>query len=287
MLIIAVLIAQQAISGEDTRTPLTVTYVANDGFIFECQDKKVVIDALFGGWESDEFYMPTDSTIELMKMAKPPFDNIDLIAVTHFHDDHFEPSIIMSHLKHDLRSVVVCTPQVAEKLAKDEGYSDIRGRIKPISAPIDSVVAINIGGIDVKVIPGKHGPYIETDEATGEKIDRHSGVQHLEYLISMCGRTIYHSGDAPLNDMERYRRLGFGRDNNRPGIDSGVHSSRDYKFQGETRQGSHQSREDYPHASSAGSKLFRTGAEENMRRKENNRTSSKHGEVDYSLAASP
>ncbi len=202
-------LAPPAINGEEAKPPLAVTYVANEGFIIECRDMKVAIDALFGGWKSDEYYMPTDSTIELMKMARPPFDNIDLIAVTHYHSDHFESGIMASHLKHNPRSTLICPPQVAEKLAKEEGYSEISGRIKTISAPVDSVVAIKIDEFDIKVLPGKHGPYFETNEKTGEKIDRHRGVQHLEYLISMCGRMVFHSGDAPLNDMERYPRLGL------------------------------------------------------------------------------
>ncbi len=199
-----------AIGGEDAKPPLTVTYVANEGFIIECPGKKVAIDAFFGGWKSEDYLMPSDSLIELMKTARPPFDNPDLIAITHFHSDHFEAGLVASNMKHNPRTVLICTPQVAEKLGKDEAYAEFSSRIKVIAAPVDSMVAVTVDGIDIEVLPGKHGPYLETDEATGEQIDRHAGVQHLEYLITMCGRTIFHSGDAPLNDMNRYPRLGLG-----------------------------------------------------------------------------
>lgn len=204
--------AMSTVGAEEPKPPLTVTYVANEGFIVECRDKKIAIDALFGGGESREYVMPSDSVIDLMKTAQPPFDSIDVIAVTHWHHDHFEPGIVMSHLRHNLRGVLVCSPQVAERMQKVDGFSEVSGRIQVISAPVDSVVAINVNALGIVAIPGKHGQYIDIDESTGEKVDLHRDVQHLEYLISMYGRRVYHGGDAPLNDMERYSRLGFGRD---------------------------------------------------------------------------
>jgi L-ascorbate metabolism protein UlaG (beta-lactamase superfamily) len=208
---LVLLLTIPAASGEQTRTPLTVTYVANEGFIIACQDKKVVIDALFGGWESNDYRMPSDSTIALMKAAQPPFDSVDVLAVTHVHDDHFSPTIVASHMRHDLGCTLVCTPQVVEKLAGIEGYSEFSSRIRPVCGPVDSAITISISGLEITVIVGQHGAYYETDEKTGKSVNLHAGVQHLEYLISMCGRTVYHSGDAPLNDTERYRRLGFGQ----------------------------------------------------------------------------
>jgi len=204
--------AAPAVGQKEGRAPLNVTYIANDGFMIESQAKKVVIDAMFGGWKSEYYFSPSDSILRSMEMALPPFDNIDVIAVTHNHMDHCKPAIIASHMKHNPRAILVCPPQVAEDLAALEGYTDIKNRIKIITAPIDSLVSVDINGINITAILGKHGSYFETDTLTGETIDRHRDIQHMEYLISIGGRKAYHSGDAPLNDMTRYERLGFGRD---------------------------------------------------------------------------
>ena len=80
------------------RPPLTVTYVANEGFLIACDSHKILIDALFGNFKDDAYYIPSDSTAALMSEAGPPFDNIDLIAVTHAHLDHFTPEIVTAHL---------------------------------------------------------------------------------------------------------------------------------------------------------------------------------------------
>ncbi|SYZ72677.1 hypothetical protein TRIP_C20792 [Candidatus Zixiibacteriota bacterium] len=209
----ALLTALPDFGGNNPKSPLTVTYVANEGFIIECGGKKIAIDALFGSGKSDEYQMPTDSIITLMKQALPPFDGLDLIAVTHYHGDHFAPELVVSCLRHNPDAILVCSPQVAEKLAGLEAFSEISNQIKIVDAPVDSIVNLRINGINISALPGKHGPYYETDEATGVKMDRHKDVQHLEFLITTSGRTIFHSGDAPLNDMTRYSRPGFANHN--------------------------------------------------------------------------
>lgn len=186
---------------------LSITFIANEGFLIECQDEKFAVDAFFGGPDAVGYQMPSDSIIQLMKTAAAPFDHINLIAVTHAHHDHFDAGMVASYLRHNPKTMVVCPPQAAELLAREEGYADFSPRLRPISHPDDSVITLEIGSISIAVLTGKHGQYIDTDELTGEKIDRHREVRHLEFLFFVGERKIYHSGDAPLNDINRYRRL--------------------------------------------------------------------------------
>jgi len=52
-------------SEHDQRSQMTVTYIANTGFLVECEDKKILIYALFGNFESNWCYIPPDSVVEL------------------------------------------------------------------------------------------------------------------------------------------------------------------------------------------------------------------------------
>jgi L-ascorbate metabolism protein UlaG (beta-lactamase superfamily) len=199
-------------AGHEERPPLTVTYVANAGFMVECGDEKILIDALFGGWESPWYFSPPDSIVQLMSAAQAPFDEVDLIAVTHAHRDHFSAEIVMSYLQHNRQAELVCPPQVVQQLQADRQYAELEKRILVIAAPPDTAVATTVGGIQLRILPGRHSPYYEEDEATGETVDRHRDVQHLEYLFTINGRPLFHCGDAELNDFERYRKFGLGNE---------------------------------------------------------------------------
>jgi len=196
----------------EERPPLTVTYVANCGFVVECEDEKLLIDALFGGGESPWYFSPPDSAVQLMSAARPPFDDVDLIAVTHAHRDHFNADIVVSYLTQNREAVLVCPPQVAQQMQTCGQYAALEERIHVVAAPPDSTVAMTLGGIEMRTLPGRHSPYYEEDEATGETVDRHRDVQHLEYLFTVNGRTLFHCGDAELNDFERYSNFGLGNE---------------------------------------------------------------------------
>lgn len=206
------LIFATVVGAEDAGAkPLTVTYVGNTGYLIACDGRKVAIDALLGGAQSKYYDIPSDSVVALMKEARPPFDSIDVIAVTHWHFDHFTAEIAGAYLKRNSRCELVCPLQVADKLSELPAYEDFAGRIKVVSAPIDSVTTLNLKGMTIKVLTSRHGPYYETDSA-GNSVDRHRNVQHLEFLFTIAGRSFLHVGDVSLNDVGQFLPLGLGQD---------------------------------------------------------------------------
>lgn len=211
ILISAAIITSLACSRQSEKQALTVTYVGNEGFLIEAGGKKILVDALFGGWEADWCRTPPDSVVELIKAARPPFDDIDLIAVTHAHVDHFDAKIAAEHMRHNLRGILVCTERARQQLDSVGCSPEVRCRIRVIPTQGDSVRDMEIAGIDLSIFPTPHGAYWETDEKTGEQVDRHRNVQHLEFVFAVDGRTIYHSGDSSVNDFERYRLSGLDR----------------------------------------------------------------------------
>lgn len=181
--------------------PLAVTYIANTGFLIECADRKILVDALFGGFAEDWCFVPPDSVIDLMTAGKPPFNDIDIIGVTHAHTDHFNPRLVMDHLVHNRRGILVCPAQAAQKLETDPRYSDVKDRIRIMPMPTDSISELTISGIGVKAFKTPHL----------HAADAHRDIEHLEYLFTVGGRTIFHTGDSGLNDIRRYEGYGFGQ----------------------------------------------------------------------------
>ncbi len=180
--------------------PMTVTYVANAGFLIECGGKKILIDAVFSRLEDEWCHIPSDSAIALMTGARPPFDDVDIIAVTHAHADHFDPRMVMDHLTHNRRGILVCPAQAAKTLEADPRYPQIKDRIRVVTVPVDSMTELTVAGVKVKAMGTAHI----------HSADSHRGVEHLEFLFTVGGRVFFHTGDAAMNDVRRYQAYGFG-----------------------------------------------------------------------------
>ncbi|PWB76099.1 hypothetical protein C3F09_01265 [candidate division GN15 bacterium] len=191
--------------------PLTVTYVGNTGYLIQCGGHKIAIDALLGGERSEYYDMPSDSVVALMTAARPPFDGLDVIAVTHWHQDHFSAGIVAEYLKGNSGCRLLCPQQVADRLSALDGYDGIRRQVRVIDIPVDSVTEVELDGVMAKVLSSKHGSYYETDSA-GNTADRHRNVRHLEFLFTVGGRSLLHVGDAELQDRDQFMPLGLGKD---------------------------------------------------------------------------
>lgn len=73
-----------------------VTYVGNTGFLIKTADKKIYIDAQFDS-SNGKNELP-QKVQDKLSSAQAPFDNIDLILVTHSFMDYLSPELIKDYL---------------------------------------------------------------------------------------------------------------------------------------------------------------------------------------------
>src|SRR5687767_14045699 len=106
---------------QTARDGLTITFLANEGVMLSSGVKKVLIDALFVKYETG-YAVPADSTRAALERARPPFDAIDLVLVTHRHGDHFHPAPVAAHLRANPHATLLTSRQVIDSL---------RGHIPP------------------------------------------------------------------------------------------------------------------------------------------------------------
>jgi L-ascorbate metabolism protein UlaG (beta-lactamase superfamily) len=173
--------------------PARVTYVANAGFIVEAGGDKILIDALFNDDTITYAHVPSLEVQAKMMAAEPPFDDIDLILVTHRHRDHFEPGLMASFLASSPETVLVAPPQAVEMLENRERFGE---RVRSVLPELHRFEELTIADIQVEAYLLKHSAYMETDPVTGEERDRHEKVQNLVYLVEAGGRKFLHTGDA-------------------------------------------------------------------------------------------
>ncbi len=175
---------------------MEIQYIANDGFLIKTRNKKILIDALFGGFESDWCVVPSAKIIEKMETSADPFDQIDLILISHAHVDHFNKEIVLSHLDRNEAGILICPEQVRLELEKDKRYEKIRARVKEITPEYDTgSQSLDIKGMKIKVWRLTHSAYYIEDKETGKKHNKHENVQNLGFTIEIDHKRIFHGGD--------------------------------------------------------------------------------------------
>ena len=180
-----------------------ITYIANEGFLIEVEGKKIIIDGLFDKIDGDWCDSPSNDMLELMSKALPPFNNIDLIAITHQHRDHFNKEVVASYLNSNKKAIVICPMQVKDQLSSCVSYKQFSDRIISITPKKLQSENLKIAEISFKVMRLEHSHYMEDDPENGGKRNRHRNIENLGFLFDLNGYKIFHCGDTnPLNEEE-------------------------------------------------------------------------------------
>ncbi len=154
-----------------------VTFVGNSGFMITIGGKKILIDAMFVG--NSEYRLPQDVQ-DALADARPPFDGVDVILVTHNHGDHFNAPMVRQHLKNNSKARLISTAQVTGQLA------DFGDRVIPLAATNGKPAQKEVDGIQVEAIYLSHGPVPAGREE----------IVNFGYIASVDGINLFHTGDA-------------------------------------------------------------------------------------------
>jgi L-ascorbate metabolism protein UlaG (beta-lactamase superfamily) len=154
-----------------------VEYLANEGVLVTGGDIAVVIDGLFGDGLPEYPVVPA-AIRDSLEGALGRFGDIDLVLVTHRHDDHFDPAAVTRHLEANPEAVLIAPGDAVAAFAPDqlERYGE---RVQPLDLPPGSYVRLDMGGFAVEAIGLAHAE-----------------IGHVGYRIELPGLTVLHLGDA-------------------------------------------------------------------------------------------
>jgi len=182
---------------ENKYDQITVNYIANEGFMIQSGSTRILIDAIFDDERINYCDVPSKVLISKIENSYTPFDNVDVIFVSHYHQDHFSSIPVYNHLLSNKNCKLVCPFQVVEKLEKDcPDFAEIKNQITSISLDLNNFEDIIVNNIPIKVIRLWHSKYMQKDEKTGEEVDRHRNVENMCYIIDINDKKIVHVGDA-------------------------------------------------------------------------------------------
>jgi len=182
-----------------------VTYVANEGFLIQVGSKKVLIDAIFNDETINYAHVPDPETLKRLEKGEPPFDDIDLILVTHKHRDHFAADSVSRHLTSNPTGVLLAPTQAIELLEESDPELERHGeRVKGLELELYGSVEMTVRGIRVEAHRLRHSAYMVKDPKTGKSYNRHEGIENICYLIEIEGVRLFHIGDALLSQNLEY-----------------------------------------------------------------------------------
>jgi len=169
-----------------------VTFIGNAGFMITTRHKKILIDALFQGWEH-EYLLPEDIQ-NALALAQPPFDNVDLILVSHSHRDHFSHSLVRQHLENDPETAFASQSKISSL------FSSLPNQVVSLDPAPGEPVQMDIAGIQVESFALSHG--------TGQP-------PNTGFVLTVDGIKVFFTGDIDLSQInyEEFRAYGLPEEN--------------------------------------------------------------------------
>lgn len=179
-----------------SQTTSSITYIANEGFLIEAQGKKILVDGIFNDKTINYADVPSEEILNNITSANTPFNDIDVLLVTHKHRDHFSSIPVGNHLKNNSDAVLICNSQTAKKFEKEFAeYSKISSQVIISSPELEKTTNINVNGISITVFGLNHSTYMVKDENGNEK-DRHAEIKVNGYFAEVGDFSFMHTGDT-------------------------------------------------------------------------------------------
>ena len=156
---------------------LRITYICNDGFIIAAGGRKILIDALF---HDSQNVCQADSD-ETAQSAQPPFDDADLVLISHAHWDHFDPRIVGNYLLNNPKAILIVEKSAAEALSREFNSFDlVAERVHSIELARGQETHLDFAGVDLQIISSP------------------ADVPNLGFLFQLGEFTFFHSGDSGM-----------------------------------------------------------------------------------------
>jgi L-ascorbate metabolism protein UlaG (beta-lactamase superfamily) len=159
-----------------------VTFVNNAGFLITVGDKKILIDALYD--TNNPRIDPPKEVLQRAVNAEPPFDQIDLVIVTHSCGDHFSADLVRDHLRNNEMAVFVSPPNVVRQIERLGG--DFAERLIPVDLEPGESSHLSINGIELDCLYITHGD---------------ASTLNIGVVITVDDYTFFHSGGMSIDSM--------------------------------------------------------------------------------------
>jgi L-ascorbate metabolism protein UlaG (beta-lactamase superfamily) len=168
-----------AFSFEASAGELVVTFLGNEGFHIKAESGAAIVDGMMT--EEAYGYPPTEASAWQAMLAKAsPYERVDIVLSSHWHEDHFQPAAAAAFLVAHPESTFAAPTQIIERLEAHPEADKLRA-LDPKSGELPQVEA---GGVTVKACYLAHGE------------GRYAEIMNLGNIVEVDGFRVFHAGDA-------------------------------------------------------------------------------------------
>ena len=169
------------------------TYLANAGVMIERGTIKIAFDPLFHN-DFDIYDHVAAETESALIAGTAPWDSIDAVFISHYHEDHFDPALILKLLNAQITIELFAPEQAADAIRAlvDDPDDAVLKRVHGLAlengeGPID----IKLGALLIEAVRIPHEGWP----------DYHENVENIVFRVTLGNQTtVLHFGDADPND---------------------------------------------------------------------------------------
>ena len=179
---------------------LTVRYIANEGVLIATADKQILIDGLHREYRPAYLFPPPEMQ-SVLENARPPYDKINILLVSHIHLDHFHPESVGLYLKANPNTILASSNQAVEEVSKGFAeYEKVKAQVKPVIHEWKKSVDVDRDGIKIRFLGLRH---------SGERFKH---IENLGHVIEIAGKKLLHIGDADMT-VENFATFNIAQEN--------------------------------------------------------------------------
>lgn len=162
----------------------SLTYISNAGVLIQLKDRKILIDGLCRS-NNPIYKDPSSEITQKIKGGIPPFNDLDLMLITHEHSDHFDPVSVCEFSKNNPKTLIISTPNVIAKLktCNSDEMNMKQTNLIEFNLNLHQEETLNLKGLKIRIISLSH---MGKDQAE---------TRNYAYLIEY-GPKVFHVGDA-------------------------------------------------------------------------------------------
>ncbi len=177
----------------DSDSDSEARYLANEGLMVTHGATKILFDPLFNESYGQYRLLPDAMRTALMN-GDAPWDGVDAVFISHYHDDHFAPQDMFDYL-HRNSTVLLFAPAQAVAALQDIAAGDDEVFDRVTAVYLDAGEApqrFERAGLLIEVVRIPHSGWP----------DRRLDVENLAWRVTLDdGPTVLHLGDADTRDL--------------------------------------------------------------------------------------
>lgn len=166
---------------------VTISYLKNDGVLIKSENIRMVADSMFLNMHTflDHY---EDSEFEPMKKGEGRFADLDLILVSHTHEDHYDAKLVGEHLIRNSKTRLLGPEAMRlDMVERFSRFDEISERVLNAEYELGVATVLLKSPIRVTAYPLSHFGIPVAD-----------GFQNVAFLVEIEGKRIIHFGDSDV-----------------------------------------------------------------------------------------